>query len=209
MPPPIRPETHRWKRPLDVVLGSTLLVASSPVQVLVSLLIRLDSPGPILFRQERIGRGGVPFTMFKFRSMYDRSSDEHHRHAVAAWLAGTPSSPGGYKSEYDPRITRMGKVIRTLSIDELPQLINVVKGDMSLVGPRPSMAYEREKYEEWYFERETVRPGITGLWQVSGRARLSAPEMIALDVEYVRRSSLLLDLKILAKTLPAMIERRS
>lgn len=172
----------------------------------IAALIRLDSPGPRLFRQERIGQDGKPFVMLKFRSMYHGSSTEQHRQAVSDWFAGTPG-PSGYKSDHDPRVTRVGRVLRALSLDELPQLFNVVKGDMSLVGPRPSLAYERAEYCDWYFEREAVPPGMTGLWQVSGRERLSAAEMVALDVKYVRTCSPWLDLKVLARTVPTVLHR--
>jgi len=197
---------HLWKRPLDVALSFLLLVLASPALALVAVLVRLDSRGPVLFRQQRAGRNGVPFTMYKFRSMVHGSADDRHRQAAAAWFAGAPSETGGYKSRSDPRITRVGRMLRTLSIDELPQLFNVLKGDMSLVGPRPGLAYEREQYQDWYFEREAVRPGMTGLWQVSGRANLAAAEMMALDVEYVRTCSLWLDVKILVRTVPALLD---
>jgi lipopolysaccharide/colanic/teichoic acid biosynthesis glycosyltransferase len=170
----------------------------------VALLVRWDSPGPALFRQERVGRHGSRFMMFKFRSMRHGSGDQNHRDAAAAWFVGAPS-PEGYKSERDPRITAVGRSLRRTTLDELPQIFNVLRGEMSLVGPRPAIPYELEYYQPWYFERLRVKPGMTGLWQVSGRDRLSASEMMALDRRYVQKCSLGLDLHILAATLPAVV----
>lgn len=192
-----------WKRPLDLVLGAAALVVLAPAVLAIGVLIRIDSPGPALFRQQRVGRNGLSFQMWKFRSMYVRSDDAPHREAAAAWFAAAPS-PGGYKLRDDPRITRMGRLLRRTSLDELPQLLNVIRGEMSLVGPRPAIPYELAHYEPTYFERQLVKPGMTGLWQVLGRDRLPAPEMMALDRRYVRECSLLLDLKILATTIPAL-----
>jgi lipopolysaccharide/colanic/teichoic acid biosynthesis glycosyltransferase len=170
----------------------------------VALLVRWDSPGPALFRQERVGRHGSRFMMFKFRSMRHGSGDQNHRDAAAAWFVGAPS-PEGYKSERDPRITAVGRSLRRTTLDELPQIFNVLRGEMSLVGPRPAIPYELEYYQPWYFERLRVKPGMTGLWQVSGRDRLSASEMMALDRRYVQKCSLGLDLHILGATLPAVV----
>jgi len=191
---------------MDVVVGGGPLVALSPVMAAVAVLILLDSGRPILFRQERIGRHGRPFTMWKFRSMYPGSDDQEHRAAAEAWFAGRPA-PHGYKLLTDRRVTRVGRVLRWTSVDELPQLLNVVRGEMSLVGPRPAIPYELAHYEDSYFERQAVRPGITGLWQVLGRARLPASEMMTLDRRYVRECSPGLDLKILALTIPALLGR--
>jgi len=140
------------KRIFDLVFASIALIVLAPVMAGVALLIRLDSRGPILFGQRRIGFAGTPFTVLKFRSMKYQASDEHHRRVVEAWFNGTPA-PNGYKAERDPRVTRIGRLIRSTSLDELPQLINVVRGEMSLVGPRPGIEYERKFYEPWYFER--------------------------------------------------------
>src|SRR6266851_685648 len=140
----------------------------------------------------------------KFRSMYQGSSEAIHHQAVLDWFGGRPIGER-YKTENDPRITRLGKYMRRTSLDELPQLFNVLKGEMSLVGPRPMTMDERIWYEDAYFEREAVMPGLTGLWQISGRDRLSAQQMIELDVNYVRKCSLVLDLKMLARTLPSVI----
>jgi lipopolysaccharide/colanic/teichoic acid biosynthesis glycosyltransferase len=198
------PPRFWWKRPLDFTLALTALVLLAPLLLCIVVLIRIDSPGPALFGQQRIGRLGVPFTLWKFRSMYLSSSQEVHQRVSQDWFAERAAGVR-YKSADDPRVTRFGKYIRRSSLDELPQLFNVLRGEMSLVGPRPTMAYERSRYESWYFERELAPPGITGLWQVTGRDRLSAPQMVALDVRYVRECSLWLDLKILALTVPAVL----
>jgi lipopolysaccharide/colanic/teichoic acid biosynthesis glycosyltransferase len=195
---------HLGKRCLDLVLASLMLIVLAPLMALVALLIRLDSRGPALYCQPRIGREGKPFTLWKFRSMYQASSDHPHRRQSLEWFT-VSAAPDGYKNRPDPRITRVGRTLRRTSLDELPQLFNVLWGDMSLVGPRPLMPYDRPLYEPWQFERETVRPGITGLWQTSGRDRVSAQEMMTLDVRYVREWSFGLDLKILALTLPTVL----
>jgi lipopolysaccharide/colanic/teichoic acid biosynthesis glycosyltransferase len=200
--------TGRWKRPLDVLVGTGATVALLPVFALLALLIRLDSPGPVFFRQSRVGQDGAPFRMWKFRSMYHDSADVEHRAAAAAWFAAQPTN-GQYKSLSDPRITRVGRFIRRTSLDELPQLFNVLRGEMSLVGPRPAIDYELEHYLPSYFERQRVKPGMTGLWQVSGRESVAAKDMMALDIRYVRECTLLLDFKILFWTVPALLGRRT
>jgi lipopolysaccharide/colanic/teichoic acid biosynthesis glycosyltransferase len=189
---------------MDVAVAGTLLLAVSPLMATIAILIVLDSRGPILFRQQRIGRHGKPFGMWKFRSMYPASDPSEHQAAAEAWFAGSPA-PHGYKAWKDRRITRVGRVLRRASLDELPQLLNVVRGEMSLVGPRPAIPYELALYEDSYFERQAVRPGMTGMWQVLGRDRLPAPDMMALDRRYVRECSPALDLKILALTFPALL----
>jgi lipopolysaccharide/colanic/teichoic acid biosynthesis glycosyltransferase len=194
------------KRVLDLVVAAVLLIVLAPVMAIVAAMVCLDSPGAPFYRQQRIGRGGKPFTMWKFRSMRRTSSDDVHRQQALNWFLNL-TAPDGFKNEKDPRITRVGKYLRRTSLDELPQLLNVFCGEMSLVGPRPMMPYDRPQYEPWHFEREAVRPGITGLWQVSGRDRLSAPQMMALDVGYVREWSLWLDLRILCWTPSAVTGR--
>ena len=195
-----------WKRALDLVVGGVALIVLLPAMAVLAILVRLDSPGPAIFRQQRIGLGGATFSIWKFRSMVVGNDVELHRDATAAWYAAVPVA-GSYKVEDDPRITRVGRFLRRFSLDELPQLFNVVRGDMSLVGPRPSIEYELSLYEPWYFDRFRVPPGMTGLWQVSGRDQTSAPAMMKLDVEYVRCSSLMTDLKILLRTVPAVLGR--
>ncbi len=194
----------RWKRPLDVALSGILLLVLAPLLAALVLLIRLQSGGPALYRQERVGLDGQLFTMFKLRTMLVDNDQDQHRQVAANWFAGISGS-NGYKSLDDPRITPVGRVLRRLSLDEVPQLFNVVRGDMSLVGPRPAIPYELQHYSAEYFERLDVPPGITGLWQVKDRDRVSAGEMMALDLQYVRTASLLLDLKILAMTGPAVL----
>ena len=196
-----------WKRSMDLAISLALLVALAPLMAAIAGLIRLEGQGPIVFGQQRIGRHGKPFTMWKFRSMYPGSDDQGHRAAAEAWFAGSPA-PHGYKAWKDRRITRVGRVLRRASLDELPQFVNVMRGEMSLVGPRPAIPYELSLYENSYFERQAVRPGITGMWQVLGRDRLPATEMMALDRRYVRECSPGLDIKILAYTIPSLFGHR-
>jgi lipopolysaccharide/colanic/teichoic acid biosynthesis glycosyltransferase len=196
------------KRVIDVGLGMVALVLLSPVFVLVAIAVRFSSKGPVLFRQERVGRGQRPFTMFKFRTMYVGGDDAEHRAYVRAML--TPgedfeAAESGLHKLVDDRVTAVGRVLRRMSLDELPQLLNVVAGSMSLVGPRPVLPWEVELLEEVDHVRFEVKPGMTGLWQVSGRSRLPMSKAFQLDREYVARQSFLLDLKILLKTLPAVL----
>jgi lipopolysaccharide/colanic/teichoic acid biosynthesis glycosyltransferase len=179
----------------------------APLLAIVAVAIRLDSSGPILFRQRRIGRGGREFTMLKFRSMSpDASSAAHRRYIAELAAAAAGEHDGGLcKLTADPRVTRVGAVIRKASIDELPQFLNVLAGQMSIVGPRPAVPYELPLYRPEHFERFRVRPGMTGLWQVSGRNRLDFTEMLDLDVEYVRSCGLLYDLRLLVLTPSAVL----
>jgi len=192
------------KRVLDVVLASVTLLILAPVFVLVALWVRIDSRGPVIFRQERIGLGGKPFEMLKFRSMVANADPAVHR-AFLASQANNPSNFNYFKVQGDPRITRAGRIIRKTSLDELPQLINVIRGDMSLVGPRPDVEYSLEQYEPHHHRRFDVLPGITGLWQVSGRSTVSLQEMLELDVGYVDTWSLSGDLWLLVKTIPEVV----
>jgi lipopolysaccharide/colanic/teichoic acid biosynthesis glycosyltransferase len=217
------------KRLMDLAASVILLVLLVPLLALVMVAIRLDGPGPILFRQERLrgrrtrvdGRWSwqlEPFTMYKFRTMQPTASDELHRRYMAAYLAGdeaemaalqpTQKLDGSYKLEADPRVTRVGRVLRKLSLDELPQLWNVLRGEMTLVGPRPPLRYEVDQYEERHLGRLAGRPGVTGWWQVNGRCETSFEEMVELDLEYLERRSLWLDVVIIARTLPAMVSAR-
>jgi lipopolysaccharide/colanic/teichoic acid biosynthesis glycosyltransferase len=206
-------------RALDVSLAVALLVVLSPLMTLIALLIRLESPGPALFRQRRVGRGQMPFTVQKFRTMRTDSGDDAHREFVLRQIAGERASGSSdapsdtsvaprFKLVADDRWTRAGRWLRRSSLDELPQLWNVVRGDMSLVGPRPAIPYEVEHYPPHWFERFDVRPGLTGLWQVSGRSRLPIPDMIRLDIAYVRRRSLRLNVWILLRTVPTVLSMR-
>jgi lipopolysaccharide/colanic/teichoic acid biosynthesis glycosyltransferase len=197
------------KRALDVTAALAAIAVLSPLLALLWLLVRRSSPGPALFRQERLGRGCQPFTMLKFRSMRTGGSDTIHREYVTALMAGdkaAASAPGGlFKLAGDPRVTPLGGWLRRTSLDELPQLFNVLHGEMSLVGPRPVLAWEADMFSEQQRQRFGVKPGLTGLWQVSGRNRLTMSEALDLDVAYVQRRSFALDLSILARTVPALL----
>jgi lipopolysaccharide/colanic/teichoic acid biosynthesis glycosyltransferase len=198
----------RVSRVLDVVLAGVALVALSPVLLLVAAAVRLTSRGPALFRQTRVGYRGEPFVMLKFRSMRANCDDALHREFNQRELAGEDprnDQTGVYKPAHDTRITPVGRLLRVTSLDELPQLINVLRGDMALVGPRPALDWEVALYQPHHHERFLVKPGITGLWQVSGRNLLSMPEALDLDVAYVHRRSVALDLRILARTVPTVL----
>jgi lipopolysaccharide/colanic/teichoic acid biosynthesis glycosyltransferase len=194
----------RIKRALDIVLALFLLVLAGLVMLLIALMVKLDSPGPVLFRQKRVGKDGREFFMLKFRSMKTGNSESIHKEHVQRLIReNTKPEDVGAKSlkmANDPRITRVGKVIRATSLDELPQLLNVLGGEMSLVGPRPSVPYEYEMYKEWHRHRLQVLPGITGLWQVKGRNQVSFDEMVLMDIDYIETMSPWLDLKIIIKT---------
>jgi lipopolysaccharide/colanic/teichoic acid biosynthesis glycosyltransferase len=204
--------TRTGKPLFDAVLASLFLVILSPLLVAVAVLIRLTTPGPALIRQTRVGRDRRPFVLYKFRSMYTGNSDELHRQYVRKLLTEDEPPAGGqrglFKLEDDPRVTPVGRLLRKTSIDELPQLLNVIRGDMSLVGPRPALPWEVEMIGEAHGQRFDVRPGLTGLWQVSGRSRLTMRQGLELDVEYVSRQSLAFDLMILLKTLPVVLFTR-
>jgi lipopolysaccharide/colanic/teichoic acid biosynthesis glycosyltransferase len=195
------------KRTLDIVVAVVLLVALAPVLALIGLAIRLDDGSPALYRQERIGRNGRPFTLVKFRSMKANADSKPHLAFVQSLLREGAAPCVVYKVANDRRITRVGAILRRTSLDELPQLWNVLRGDMSLVGPRPDVPYAVAEYADWMHRRLVVKPGITGLWQVSGRSRLSLNEMYRLDLDYVADASLGLDLRILVRTLPAVLAR--
>jgi lipopolysaccharide/colanic/teichoic acid biosynthesis glycosyltransferase len=196
------------KRIIDI-LGSTFaLVAFLPILLLVAIAIKLTSKGSVLFRQERIGQFGKRFTFFKFRSMHVSNEAGIHEQYVKELIAGTLGEPtdGVFKIQNDPRVTRVGRLLRKTSLDELPQFWNVLKGEMSLVGPRPPLPYEVGVYHVWHRRRVLeAKPGITGLWQVNGRSRTRFDEMVRLDLQYARSSSLWLDLKILLSTPGAVI----
>jgi lipopolysaccharide/colanic/teichoic acid biosynthesis glycosyltransferase len=200
------------RRALDVVLALTMLLVLAPVMLLVALAICIDSRGPVLFRQRRLGRGMREFTVLKFRSMKASADAKKHRDYVTSLISGagngTNEQGGLYKLAVDDRITGVGRILRMTSLDELPQLWNVVRGEMSLVGPRPVIAYEAEQYPDWYLGRFAVRPGLTGLWQVSGRNERTYEEMVRLDLEYAERRTLGLDLMILLKTVWVVLRRK-
>jgi len=220
---------HVVKRIIDITASAVALVVLLPLFVVVAVAIKIDSDGPVLFRQERIGarrvRHGdgnrweaVSFTFYKFRTMASDASSTLHERYIAAYINGdaaemveTAGSAGAaetYKLVNDPRVTRVGRVLRRLSIDELPQLWNVLKGDMSLVGPRPAIGYEVAMYKGRHYRRLAAKPGITGLWQVSGRSRIGFEEMVDLDCKYIERRSLLVDLALLARTIPVVMSMK-
>ena len=211
------------KRGMDVILACLLLILLSPLLLLIAILIKLDSPGPVIFTQERVGSerqwlGRTSlwvirnFRMFKFRSMYQDADPAVHEAYIRDFVEGrarpSEESGGKFKLTNDPRVTRVGRVLRKFSLDELLQLVNVLIGDMSLVGPRPVPPYEVAGYRGGHHKRLAALPGITGIWQVKGRCRVTFEEMIRMDIEYVRAASLLLDLKILFLTIPAVLSRR-
>jgi lipopolysaccharide/colanic/teichoic acid biosynthesis glycosyltransferase len=200
------------KRSIDIVGSLAALIVFSPLFALIAAAIKLTSRGPILFRQTRVGRLGVPFQFLKFRSMRTDSDPRMHREFVNEFIRGSSSASHHgqmpakvYKITDDPRVTRVGRFLRKTSLDELPQFWNVLKGEMSLVGPRPPIPYELESYRTWHKRRILeVKPGITGLWQIYGRSRTTFDEMVRLDLRYARTWNLFLDLKILVQTPRAM-----
>lgn len=204
------------RRCLDLLGALTLILLLAPVMLGVALAVRLDSRGPALFRQRRVGHRERQFTVYKFRSMRLDADEERHRQYVSALIGngadGEAVAAGGgedlYKLAVDDRITPVGRRIRSWSVDELPQLFNVVLGDMSLVGPRPAIPYEVESYPAWYARRFAVKPGLTGLWQVSGRNQRTYEEMVTLDIDYAENRSLRGDLAILARTPGAVLGRK-
>jgi exopolysaccharide biosynthesis polyprenyl glycosylphosphotransferase len=192
--------SHLLKRALDVALAAAGLLIASPLLLAIAIAIKLDTPGPIIVEQVRIGRFGKEFKFFKFRSMRDRADRE-----LAKLLDRNEAVGPIFKIRNDPRRTRVGRWIRRFSLDELPQLFNVLRGDMSLIGPRPPFPHEVAQYQDWHRRRLEVSPGITGLWQVSGRSELPFDEMALLDIWYIENWSLGLDFKILIRTVPAMV----
>jgi exopolysaccharide biosynthesis polyprenyl glycosylphosphotransferase len=190
------------KRALDVLGACVGLVLSAPLVAVLAIVIKLDSRGPVFYRSTRVGRGGRPFTFLKFRSMMD-GADRNRHHVEHLNECDGPV----FKISRDPRVTRIGRFLRTTSLDELPQFLNVLRGDMSLVGPRPPLPDEVAQYEHWQMRRLDVRPGITCLWQISGRSRIGFREWMRLDLEYIRHQSLWLDLRILIRTIPAVLSR--
>ena len=208
-----RKASRTMKRMMDI-LGSALALAFfSPVFLIIAIAVKVTSDGPIFFRQRRVGQYGNPFVFLKFRSMYTNNDTEVHKQYVTRLIAGKadkhPSNGNGegvYKLTKDSRITRVGALLRKTSLDELPQFLNVLKGDMSLVGPRPPIPYEVEAYEIWHRRRLLeAKPGITGLWQVSGRSRVKFDDMVRLDLEYARNWSPWMDIKILLRTPGAVV----
>ncbi|MEM9952751.1 MAG: sugar transferase [Chloroflexota bacterium] len=212
------------KRVVDIIIATTALLVFSPIMLITAIIVRLDSDGHSLFKQERIGARRddngewqiSPFTMYKFRSMSQDAPDDIHRQYVKSFIQddadtmellqnGEKSDDSQYKLVNDTRVTKVGKFIRKTSIDELPQLFNVLKGDMSIVGPRPALKYEVDLYQDWQKERLHALPGITGLWQVTARSSVKFDVMVDLDIEYVHHRSILLDLWIIIMTPKAIL----
>jgi lipopolysaccharide/colanic/teichoic acid biosynthesis glycosyltransferase len=209
------------KRLFDLGISIVALVILSPLLLGIAIVVRLDSRGPVIFRQKRVRGGQHPnqphpeqqvFDFFKFRSMYVNADAGIHRRYVTEYINGNGHKINNgshqapvYKMKSDPRITRVGRFLRRTSLDELPQLFNILRGDMSLVGPRPAIPYEVEQYQGHHKQRLIPQPGLTGLWQVSGRTSLTFEQMVQLDIAYSQSRSLWLDLKILLKTLPTVI----
>jgi len=200
------------KRLIDVVASLAVIIVGFPFLLAVTLLIKLTSRGPVFFSQQRIGEHGEVFTLFKFRTMRQGADDSIHREFTRSFIEGRMSNssldekaPSVYKLTNDPRVTSIGDFLRKTSLDELPQFINILRGEMSIVGPRPPLQYELEYYEEWHKLRLEVKPGLTGLWQVSGRSSVPFNEMVKLDLYYIEHWTLLLDLKIMLRTIPVML----
>ena len=193
------------KRALDIVVAATLLLLLLPLFALIALAILREAGGPVFYCAERVGRFGRPFCVVKFRSMRSGCDQGAHAAFVKSLMQGTACAV--YKVPDDPRITKIGAFLRRTSLDELPQLWNVLRGEMSLVGPRPDVPYAFAEYADWIHGRLAVQPGITGLWQVSGRSRLSLLDMYRLDVAYASHPSLSQDLRILMRTIPVVLGR--
>jgi exopolysaccharide biosynthesis polyprenyl glycosylphosphotransferase len=211
-----RPVSCFLKRALDLIGSMFGLLLFLPLMALTALAIKVTSPGPVIFKQIRIGHRGKHFSFYKFRSMHVNNDDRMHREYLADLIQGNhekidngKENHSFYKIKNDTRITPVGKIIRRLSIDELPQFFNVLKGEMSLVGPRPPIPYEVEKYKSWHLRRILeIKPGITGLWQVDGRSRTSFDDMVRLDLRYIKEWSFWLDIKIILKTVRAVLETK-
>ena len=204
------------KRGIDIVGSIIGMLTLMPVMLFTALAIRATSSGPVIFKQIRLGKQGKPFTFYKFRSMHVTMDDQIHRDYIRDFINGDHLKVNQgdideplFKLKSDPRITRVGRFIRKTSIDELPQLFNVLKGDMSLVGPRPPLSYEAEKYRAWHLRRILeMKPGITGLWQVEGRSRAAWDDSVRLDIRYIKNWSLIFDIKILIRTVRVVLGGR-
>lgn len=200
------------KRIVDIGFSLFVLIFGFPFYMLIAALIKLTSEGPVFFVQDRVGKDEVPFKMYKFRTMTVGNNDGAHREFARDFINGNSSgqvdkSTGRrmFKITSDPRVTSIGRFLRRTSLDELPQFLNVLKGEMTLVGPRPPLAYELPHYQEWHKKRLVVKPGLTGLWQVSGRSTVPFDEMVKLDINYIENWSFRLDLEIILRTIPVML----
>ncbi|WP_024831338.1 sugar transferase [Ruminiclostridium josui] len=192
------------KRVFDIVISSIALIVLFPLFIVISFAIKVDSPGPAIFKQERMGFRGKIFNMYKFRTMVNNAEQLLEEVQQRNQMSGHM-----FKIKDDPRITKLGRVLRKTSIDELPQLVNVIKGEMSLVGPRPPLIREVEKYDIWHHLRMSIKPGLTGIWQISGRNKLGFDGMIRLDLKYIRERNFWYDLKIIIKTMPVLLGDRN
>lgn len=208
-----RPVLPLWgralKRSVDIVVAATTLLVLLPIGIAIAVAVRLDTDGPAFFIQTRVGLDGRTFRFFKFRTMVVNNDDAAHREYVASLIRGEAVQEGGiYKLSFDPRVTRVGRFLRRFSLDELPQLLNVLLGQMTLVGPRPALPCETDLYDDVARERLRVKPGVTGLWQVSGRCELDFQQMVDLDVTYWKQWNLWMDVRILARTPKAVLSAR-
>jgi exopolysaccharide biosynthesis polyprenyl glycosylphosphotransferase len=209
---PMRGVAYLVKRVFDILISSILVLLLLPLFGIVALLIKVFSPGPVFFRQTRAGRNGSPFAFYKFRTMRTDTDDQLHREYATNFISGKDlrfeaekADKPVYKMTRDPRVTSIGLILRKTSLDELPQLYNVLRGEMSLVGPRPPIVYELQHYKEWHKRRLEAKPGLTGLWQVSGRSEVPFNEMVLLDLYYIDHWSLKLDFEILLRTIPVIL----
>jgi exopolysaccharide biosynthesis polyprenyl glycosylphosphotransferase len=204
--------SSKLKRAFDFLISLIALIVVSPLMLVIALVIKRTDKGPVFFVQERLGKDGRPFKFYKFRSMKHNSDDAIHRQFAAMFINGdedgcsaTNDGEKLFKMKTDPRITPIGGWLRKTSLDELPQLFNILRGEMSLVGPRPPIAYEIENYQPWHMERLKAVPGLTGLWQVSGRSNVSFDDMVRMDVNYINQWSLWKDVGIILKTVPVVL----
>lgn len=197
------------KRILDVAISLSITALTLPLWACIAVCIKVDSRGSVIFRQTRIGTHGREFALYKFRSMNGDIDDASHRESFRRYADGQPVDHDEhgplYKKIVDPRITRVGKFLRATNLDELPQLMNVLRGQMSIVGPRPMLPYHLSEYKSWYHQRHQVPQGITGLWQIKGRNRVNLEDMVRLDLDYIKHRSLWLDLRLMVLTMPGML----
>jgi lipopolysaccharide/colanic/teichoic acid biosynthesis glycosyltransferase len=196
-----------WKDILDRVIALLVLIVISPFLAIIAIIIKVDSPGSPIFRQERVGENRHSFRIYKFRTMYRDNDDSKYKALVRQYVQEgiTSNLDENYNRVNNPRVTKVGAVLRKLNLDELPQLFNILKGDMVFVGPRPDIPFAVEMYQERHLKRLSAKPGLTGLWQVSGRRNVSFEDMVKLDIEYIEKQSPLLDLKILLLTLRMLL----
>jgi lipopolysaccharide/colanic/teichoic acid biosynthesis glycosyltransferase len=212
----VRPiKAYKLKRSFDIVAAAIGLVLCAPFAAIIAVFIKLSGPGPVLFKQERVGYMGEKFMFYKFRSMKVDNDDSKHREYIKHFIEGNEEELNKlakgkkiYKLKGDDRITLVGKFLRRTSLDELPQLINVLKGEMSMVGPRPHLAYEVDLYKDWHKRRLEGIPGITGWWQIHGRSRVTFEESVKMDIWYLERQSLFLDIRIILRTVTKTIVGR-